>query len=54
MMRQAMRDLAQMSPDERGKTLDSPRFRSNFSDDEREIMRGMAEMRGNLNGAQSN
>jgi hypothetical protein len=43
-----------MSPEDRAKTLDSPRFQNDYSDDEREIMRGMAEMRTNLNAAQSN
>jgi hypothetical protein len=48
-----MRDLAEMTPEDRNKALDSDRFRNNFSDNEREIMRGMAEMRTNLNGNQS-
>ena len=43
-----------MTPEDRNKALDSPQFHSDFSDNEREIMRGMADMRANLNGAQSN
>ena len=53
-MRQAMRNLAQMSPEDRSKALDSQQYRDSFSDDERQIMRGMAEMRSSLNGPQSN
>jgi hypothetical protein len=52
-MRRAMHDLAQMSPDDRNKALDSEQYRSDFSDNEREIMRGMAEMRPHLQGAQN-
>ena len=52
-MRAAMHDLAQMSPDDRNKALDSDQYRSDFSDNEREIMRGMAEIRPHLKGGQS-
>jgi DNA-directed RNA polymerase subunit F len=47
-MRQAMRDLAQMSPEDRNKALDSDQYRTDFSENEREIMRGMAEIRPHL------
>ena len=52
-MRRAIHELAQMSLDDRNKALDSPQYRSNFTDNEREIMRGMAEMHLHLDGAQA-
>jgi uncharacterized protein DUF3106 len=44
-MRQALHQLSQMPPDQQQKTLDSPQFKSQFSDDERDILRGLAQLK---------
>ena len=40
----ALRDLRAMSPDERQHTLDSSDYKARFSDQERELLRGMSDM----------
>jgi hypothetical protein len=40
----AVRDLRAMPPDQREQVIDSPRFKSNFSDPEREMIRGAARL----------
>ncbi len=44
MLNRAFRDLREMSPGERQRALDSPAFRNNFNDSERDILRGMTDM----------
>jgi hypothetical protein len=43
-VRTAIRDLRGMPPEQREQIIDSPRFRSLFSDQERELMRGAARL----------
>jgi hypothetical protein len=45
-VRQAAHRLRQMPPDERERTLNSPAFRNRFSDQERELVRGLATVDG--------
>ncbi len=40
----AVRDLRAMPPDQRKQIIDSPRFKSMFSDQEREMMRGATRL----------
>lgn len=40
----ALRDLHAMSPDDRQRTLDSNEYKARFSDQERDLLRGMSEM----------
>jgi len=40
----AVRDLRAMPPDQREQVIDSPRFKSMFSDQEREMMRGVTRL----------
>ena len=44
-MRQALLQLSKMPPDQQQKTLDSPQYKSQFSDDERDILRGLAQLK---------
>jgi hypothetical protein len=44
MVRTAVRDLRAMPPDQREKVIDSDRFKSMFSDQEREMMRGVTRL----------
>jgi len=41
---QAYRKLRQMSPDQRAQYFNSDEFRSNFNDQQRDLLRGMAEL----------
>jgi hypothetical protein len=43
-MNRAFRDLEQMSPEDRQKTIDSDEYRRNYSDKERELLRGMSDL----------
>lgn len=40
----SIRKLRKMSPDQRPQYLDSGEFRSGFNDEERDLLRGMAEL----------
>jgi hypothetical protein len=44
MVTTAVRDLRAMPPDRRERIIDSPRFKSNFSDQEREMIRGASRL----------
>jgi hypothetical protein len=44
MVRTAVRNLRSMPPDQREKIIDSDRFKSMFSDQERELMRGVTHL----------
>ena len=44
MVRTAVRDLRAMPPDQRENVIDSDRFKSMFSDQEREMMRGVTRL----------
>jgi len=44
MVRTAVRDLRAMPPDQREKVIDSDRFKGMFSDQEREMMRGVTRL----------
>ena len=44
MVRTAVRDLRTMPPDQREKVIDSDRFKSMFSDHERDMMRGVTRL----------
>lgn len=44
MMQTAIRDLREMPPDQREQVLDSPRFMSMFSDQERGILKGITRL----------
>ena len=39
-----LRHLREISPEERQRALDSDRFKTNFTDQERELLRGMSEI----------
>jgi len=41
---QAYRRLRGMPPSARAELLDSPEFRNNFTDDERDLLKGMADL----------
>ncbi len=41
---QAYKRLRGMPPSARQETLDSPEFRNNFTDDERDLLRGMTDL----------
>ena len=43
-MVRTLRQLREMSPEERQRTIDSPSFRNNYTDKERELLRGMSTM----------
>lgn len=43
-MRTELRQLRQMSPDDRQRELNSPTFHTNFNDNEREILTGLADL----------
>lgn len=40
----ALRDLRGMTPDDRQRTLDSNEYKARFSDQERDLLRGMSDM----------
>ena len=44
MMQTALRNLRQMDPEERERVLNSDRFKSMFNDNERDIIRGVADL----------
>jgi len=44
MVKTAVRDLRTMPPDQREQVIDSPRFRTMFSDQERDIIRGASRL----------
>jgi hypothetical protein len=44
MLAPALRNLREMSPQDRQRVLESPTFRSNFTDQERDILRGMTDL----------
>jgi hypothetical protein len=44
MVRDAYRNLTALSPEQRRQVLDSPALRSNFTDQEREMLRGMTDL----------
>jgi len=44
MVRTAVRDLRAMPPNQREKEIDSDHFKSTFSDEEREMMRGVTRL----------
>ena len=41
---QAYRQLRDLPPDQRNQLLNSPEYRSNFSDDELNVLRGMGDL----------
>ena len=44
MMKRALRNLREMEPEQRGQVLGSEKFRSMFSADEMEVLKGMSEL----------
>jgi hypothetical protein len=44
MLAPALRNLRDMSPEDRQRALDSPAYRNNFTDQERNILRGMTDL----------
>jgi hypothetical protein len=44
MLNRAFRNLRALPPEERQRAIDSPAFRNNFTDQEREILRGMSDL----------
>jgi hypothetical protein len=44
MVKRALRNLREMEPQQRGQVLGSDKFRSMFSDDEMEVLKGMSEL----------
>jgi hypothetical protein len=43
-MRQAFSRLHTMNPQQREQAIDSPEFKSQFNDNERELLRGMTQL----------
>ncbi len=50
-MNRAFLQLEQMSPEDRQKTIDSDEYRRNYSNKERELLRGMSDLGLTPNGA---
>jgi len=43
-VKQAYRQLSELPPDQRNQFLNSPEYRNNFSDEERDLLRGMTDL----------